>query len=357
MGSSSVAPLLSTLLVVLWPVKLAWAQPESGFQREIRRNGDQALPVHVHMTTADSSPRPAAATPDVVRLPFAFEPERNGDRIRVSLGSRALIDVGFWAASQASWLVPEGLGRAMERGWARLLARALDLTIDVSGLENIEPGQQYLVAPLHESFVDVPVLLHLPLDLRFTVREELMDHGVIGDLLHRTGQIIVPEEPSVATLRTLMHEITRAVQAEESVVVFPQGSVLGVEAAFSPGFFTLSRRMGLPILPVVLTGTHRVWGHPFDNVVRLHQTVVMHVLEPIPDGVADAEVFRRLERTMKGFALGQSGAPVRRFDPSRDGWWDCYAYEIDGDFPELVAAVASRRALLAASHTRVHPRF
>jgi len=244
----------------------------------------------------------------------------------------------------------------MARGWARLLARTLDLTIDVSGLPNIEPGHQYLVAPLHESFVDVPVLLHLPLDLRFTVREELIDHDVIGDLLHRTDQIVVPEQPSVATLRTLMHEITRVAEAGESVVVFPQGSVLGVEAAFSSALVSLSRRLDIPILPVVLTGTHRVWGHPFDNVVRLHQTVAMHVLEPIPGGDVDADVFRDLERTMKSLALGQSDAPVRRFDPVRDGWWDGYAYEIDEDFPELAAAVARRRSVPEDAHALERPR-
>ena len=36
-------------------------------------------------------------------------------------------------------------------------------------------------------------------------------------------------------------------------------------------------------------------------------------------------------------------APPRRFVPSRDGYWDGYAYTIDAVFPELAADVARHR--------------
>lgn len=298
------------------------------------------------MPSNGESGSPAVHTPDIDRLPFAFTPEHPGERLRVAVFSRLLVDGALGAGSAVAQLVPDVAGRPAARIWARTLARALDLTIDVSGLANIEPGRPYLVAPLHESFVDVPVLLHLPLDLRFTVREELMDHDVIGAMLCSTDQIVVPEPPTVATLRVLVNDVRAASEAGESVVVFPQGSVLGVEAAFSTAVVTLSRKLGLPILPVVLTGTHRVWGHPFDNVVRLHQTVTMHVLEPITAAHVDADSIRHLERTMKKLALSQLAAPVRRFDPNQDGWWDGYEYTIDEGFPTLAAAVADHRALM-----------
>ena len=295
------------------------------------------------MTSIDpGSPRPVA-TPDVERRPFAFDPERPQDRWRVALGQRLLVDGCLRAGSHLPGWASDRMGNALSRAWAHSVARAVDMTIDASGIEHIDPASQYLVAPLHESFVDVPVLLHLPVDLRFTVREELFDHDRIGSLLRATGQIAVPEQPGVSSLRTLMNHAADSVASGESLVVFPQGSVLGVEAAFSDGLVVLSRRLGLPILPIVLTGTHRVWGHPFDNVVRLHQTVRMDVLDPVPSESVDASSFRRLEQRMKERALGSHRSPVRRFDPLRDGWWDGYEYEIDPDFTELAAAVAAHR--------------
>lgn len=294
-------------------------------------------------------------TPDIDRLPFAFVPEHPSDRLRIAFSSRLLAGDALKAGSAVAGFVPGGAGHVLGRAWARSVVRALDLTITMSGLENAEPGRTFLVAPLHESFVDIPVLLHLPLDLRFTVREELVEHDVIGAVLRRTGQIVVPEHPSISTLRGLMDEVTVATRAGESVVVFPQGSVLGVEASFSSGLIAMSRALRLPVLPVVLTGTHRVWGHPFDNMVRLHQAVAMRVLEPISAGDLDPDGFRDLERTMKNFALASSVTPVRRFEPERDGWWDDYAYTIDDGFPELAAAVAKHRATVVDASRQPPP--
>ncbi|MFB3049568.1 MAG: 1-acyl-sn-glycerol-3-phosphate acyltransferase, partial [Acidimicrobiia bacterium] len=50
-----------------------------------------------------------------------------------------------------------------------------------------------------------------------------------------------------------------------------------------------------------------------------------------------------VEREMKHRAVASGIAP-RRFDPDRDGWWDDYPYEIDGDFPELANRVAAHRS-------------
>ncbi len=295
------------------------------------------------MPTPGESDVPRNATPDVERLPFAFAAEYPAERRRVNMLSRLLVGGALVVGPTVASVLPAAGRRPLARAWARSLVAAAGLILDITGLDNIDPGQSYLVAPLHESFVDVPVLLHLPLDLRFTVRDELIDHPQLGNLLTRTGQISVPDQSSVATLRGLVDEVMGAIDEGESVVVFPQGSVLGVEVAFSPGVVTMSRRSGLPVLPVVLTGTHRVWGHPFSNVVRLGQTATMHILEPVPSDKLDGATFRELERSMKRSALAQTDAPVRRFEPATDGWWDGYAYTIDADFPELAAAVEAHR--------------
>jgi len=69
----------------------------------------------------------------------------------------------------------------------------------------------------------------------------------------------------------------------------------------------------------------------------------MQVLDPIPSTVLDSVAFRQIERDMKRIALGGAMAPVRRYRPDSDGWWDGYAFEIDPDFPELRARVAAHR--------------
>jgi len=211
-----------------------------------------------------------------------------------------------------------------ERRWAAMARRHLRLELATSGIENVDPGEQYVVMPLHEGFVDAVVLLILPLQLRFTVRDELLEWRHLGRYLRRTGQLVIPTGSSVSMLRHLYHEAEATFDRGESLVIFPQGSILGIEAAFQRGAFRVAERFERPILPVVITGTHRVWEHPYAPTVRYGQPVSVRVLEPVPGDVA-APLARRIEQEMKAIALRTDMAPVRRFVPERDGWWDGYS--------------------------------
>jgi 1-acyl-sn-glycerol-3-phosphate acyltransferase len=143
--------------------------------------------------------------------------------------------------------------------------------------------------------------------------------------------------------RRLYRQIEAVFDGGDSLVVFAQGSVLGVEVAFQPGALHIARRFGHPILPVVLTGSHRVWEHPYSPTLRLGERISMRILPPIPPDRLDAATFREMERSMKSVALGPGVAPPRHFVPTRDGWWDGYRFDIDPDFPELRQALAIHR--------------
>ncbi len=51
-----------------------------------------------------------------------------------------------------------------------------------------------------------------------------------------------------------------------------------------------------------------------------------------------------VQHRLKDAALDGTMAPLRRFVPSRDGYWDGYAYQIDPAFPRLAAEIATHRA-------------
>ena len=239
-------------------------------------------------------------------------------------------------------LLPErGLCRAVERWWARLAARLVGLRIDVSGLEHIEPDERYVVASLHEGFADSLALLHLPLSLTAVARDELATFPFLGPQLARGRHLLVRPERPLQSARTLHREARAAIDDGDSILVFPQGSILGIELAFQPGAFHLARRLGRPLLPVVVTGGHRVWEHPFTPTLQVNQAMSVVVLPPIPPEEAVARQ-PAIERDMRRFALA-SKTPPRHFDPSRDGYWDDYRYEIHPDFPDLASRVASHR--------------
>ncbi len=228
------------------------------------------------------------------------------------------------------------------RRWASAARRQLGINEDISGLELVDPDEQYVVAPLHEGFADVLLLAHLPLDLRFVVRDELFEWTWLGRSLKVTNQIMVRPEGRVAGYRQLLADAESTFNRGQSLVVFPQGSILGIEAAFRHGPFRIADRLAKRVLPVVITGTHRVWEHPYTNRLRFGQPVSMKVLDPLPVGAAVAGM-GEIEHTMKRVALSPKMAPARRFDPERDGYWDDYSYEIDSAFPEVAELVARHR--------------
>ncbi len=231
-----------------------------------------------------------------------------------------------------------------ERLWARYAAAALRMNVATEGLEHVDPARPHLVAALHEGVVDPVVLLGLPLRLRFAIRDELFGWRYFGRYLAASRHIGLRPELGAGAYRRLLRHAGGALADGESVVVFPQGTLLGIETAFRGGAFHLAQHFAVPILPVVLTGTHRVWERPFSPRVRLGQSVAMRVLSPV-EPLADPEDLRlALQLEMKRHALEGAMPPARRFDPDRDGFWEAYRYEIDPAFPELAARVALNRA-------------
>lgn len=263
-----------------------------------------------------------------------------GAWLRIAGAASILLGPGYWAVLSAARRRDRRALHRLERWWARRAASTLRMDVDTAGIHHIDPGEQYIVAPLHEGLADPVALLHLPLDLVFPARDELFDWKFVGRYLRASNQVRIPTGHGAAGYRALLRAAPLAFDRGESLVLFPQGSILGVEAGFHRGVFDLAARLNRPLLPVVVCGTHQVWEHPYRRDMRFDRSVHVEVLEPLPGREAVARA-RSLEREMKRIALSEPRFPVRRFDPDRDGWWDDYPYEIDPDFPELAERVAA----------------
>lgn len=278
-------------------------------------------------------------------------PEIRGDGLPSALAAFALRNAvrvsGAVAPSVAAALGRERY-RVVERAAARIAGRSFGVRLASDGAGRASGGP-YVVVPLHESLVDPLLLAELPLRLRFLARDELFEWEGVGDLLRAGRHLSVPLRPTLADLRQLLSQSRAAVAAGESIVAFPQGSVLGIEIAFQRGALWLAQQLGVPVLPVVLVGTHRVWEYPFSPRMRRQIPVTMRVLQPVT--AADEAAWRSLERRMRESACASAWSSPRRFDPERDGYWDGYPYEIAGSFPALATRVRRHRASRAADLT------
>lgn len=280
-----------------------------------------------------------------------------GGRLGVSSRAaylRTAVDAAFWlgiAPLPARILARAGARHAAaiaQHWWARGIARTLRLSIDYHGLEHIDPHATYVVTPLHEGFVDAIALLRLPLRPRFVVRDEFAGWPLLGAYLRDTGQIAIRPEDGAAAYRQIIRSARQVFAGGESLIIFPQGSILGIETDFFSGAFALARGLNRPILPIAITGSHRVWEHPFSPRLRRGERISVRVLPPIP--VEDVcarnldDLRTETRDQLKSAALDGTMAQPRRFVPARDGYWDGFCFEIDPAFPEIAAAVAARRS-------------
>jgi len=266
-----------------------------------------------------------------------------GDAARLVLPARRLLSRSR-IQQVASARDDEGRDSAIRR-WSSELLQALGVRLKLGGLPHVDPRRPYLVLSLHEGLLDVPLLLQLPVPMTFVARADLAAERPMDRILQAGRPILInPEAPSA--LRVVLREAERAQVQGRSVAMFPQGTVLGVETSFQRGALAVARRLDLPVLPVVIAGSHRIWEHPFSPVVRTGQRVHMEVLAP--RRVATADEYRALEREMKRRAIASRWASPRRYLPERDGYWDGYRFAIDPDYAALDGQVARHRREAAA---------
>lgn len=274
-----------------------------------------------------------------------FSVRGRGEWWRATLGQVALIWLLPWPMMLVSLVGAGSVRHRVERAWAATASRLLGIRVEAHGLERIRPRQAYVVVALHEGLADPLVLWRLGLPLRFVAREELLTWPVVGAFLRATRQLIASDHAGIPA-RRLVRNAASAVAGGDCIAVFPQGSVLGIEIAFRSGAVRLARALGVPILPVVISGTHRVWEHPFSPRLRFGQRVSLTVLDPVEvGGMKRAELEEcnlRLEAAMKRVALGPGHAAPRRYDPVRDGTWDAYDFVVDPAFGDVARKLPHR---------------
>ncbi|MDV6375420.1 lysophospholipid acyltransferase family protein [Deinococcus arenicola] len=236
-----------------------------------------------------------------------------------------------------------------QQRFSRRVLEHLDVRLDLRGLEHLGAGP-YLIAALHEGIADVLCLLQLPLPMRFVARREIFGWPRIGPVITRLGHLPINPEHPLGGFRDLWRGTEAILGGGESLVTFPQGTVIGIQSEFQRGVFEVARRIGAPILPVALSGTHRIWEHPFSPTLRYGQAVTLSVLPPISAEevqTGDLTVIRvRTRRAIKAAALAPGLPPARFFEPDRDGYWDGYRLDIDPDFPDLAHRMKAHRTAL-----------
>jgi 1-acyl-sn-glycerol-3-phosphate acyltransferase len=199
------------------------------------------------------------------------------------------------------------LRRRIVRSVARGTLWLIGMPVQVTGLEQV-PIPSITVAN-HISYLDGVVLQAvLPPHFGFVIKREMASVPLMGTLLTRIGsQFVERNHPGGSTRDAL--RVVRSAASGEALGFFPEGT-FGPKpglSRFHIGAFAAAARAGLPVVPIVISGTRHCL--PPGTIVPNPGRIRVRILAAIrpPAGAADAASL--LRDTARARILEQLGEP------------------------------------------------
>ena len=178
-------------------------------------------------------------------------------------------------------------------GVARALFAAQGLKFTLTGAHNIPTSGGAVMMINHLSYFDFAYagLAAVPSKrlVRFMAKDDVFRHKISGPLMRGMHHIPVDRTAGAASFRAAV----AALKAGEIVGVFPEATISrSFELkGFKSGAVRMSQAAGVPVLPMIIWGSQRVWtkGYP-KRLGRTNVPITLSVGEPILAGRgADAE--------------------------------------------------------------------
>jgi 1-acyl-sn-glycerol-3-phosphate acyltransferase len=212
-------------------------------------------------------------------------------------------------------------------GFAKTAFKLLDLTIQMSGTENVPRTGGAVLAVNHISYVDFVIggfgTQPSKRLVRFMAKEVLFRNRWSGPLMRGMHHIPVDRGAGAGSYR----EAIRYLGEGEIVGVFPEATISrSFELKeFKSGTVRMAAEAGVPVIPMVLWGTQRMMTKDHPRDFSRHQTVAITVGEPLTVNPDDdpAKATAQLRATMTGM-LDEA---IRAYPEQPAGaWWLPAAY-------------------------------
>ena len=164
--------------------------------------------------------------------------------------------------------------------WARTMVKSTGGKVEVVGLENI-PEQNVLYVSNHQGYGDIPVILgYLPKGKGVVAKIEMSKAPIMSKWMSRMGCLFLDRSSMRQSMQTILDGI-EMLKNGKTLVIFPEGTrSKGNEIGeFKKGSLQLAVKSGVPVVPVTMDGTYKMY-EANDNKVK-PSTIKVIVHEPI----------------------------------------------------------------------------
>lgn len=175
------------------------------------------------------------------------------------------------------------------------------LRIRCEGREHIPPQGGALVVGNHQSQLD-PILFGMAFNgrLNYLARQSLFRHPLFRWLIQSLDAIPIDREGTgLGGLKETLKRLKRG----EMVLIFPEGTRTedGDIGPLKPGFLSVAKRSGVPLLPIAVEGAYESW--PKGQAIPLPKVIQVEIGRPItPEEIersTEAEIMAELDRRLR----------------------------------------------------------
>ncbi|MGQ0718424.1 MAG: lysophospholipid acyltransferase family protein [Pseudonocardiales bacterium] len=239
---------------------------------------------------------------------------------------------------------------------ARALFRALDLRLDIAGQEHIPATGGGVVVMNHTGYLDF-ALAGFPFWrehgrlVRFMAKQEVFTSRMTGPLMRAMHHIPVDRAAGATSFRAAVE----ALRAGELVGVFPEATISRSFCLkeFKSGATRMARAAGVPLIPVTLWGSQRVWTKgrkPTIGAAR-HVPISITIGAPLTPGrgpAADAALVDVMSDLLDATRARYPEAP------GSDPWWLPAHLGGTAPTPERAAELDTEEQLQRARRREAH---
>jgi 1-acyl-sn-glycerol-3-phosphate acyltransferase len=144
--------------------------------------------------------------------------------------------------------------------WGKTILWISGIRVSVIGLERIDGLSSCIFMSNHQSNFDIPVLLgNFPKQFRWLAKAELFKIPIFGRSMSGAGYISIDRSDRKSAFKSLARA-AETIRNGTSVMIFPEGtrSKDGRLQPFKKGGFVMAVDAQVPIIPIVIEGTHEI---------------------------------------------------------------------------------------------------
>ncbi|MBL7158471.1 MAG: 1-acyl-sn-glycerol-3-phosphate acyltransferase [Candidatus Omnitrophica bacterium] len=153
--------------------------------------------------------------------------------------------------------------------------------LEITGLENIDKKQTYVIIANHQSFADIIVIYQIRTQFKWVAKESLFKVPFIGWTASLAKHIRITRG-KFSSIKKVYREAATWLRSGMSVTFFPEGTRSETDdmGKFQNGAFKLAIKEKKPILPISITGTREAipkgsW------VFKANVTAHLKILSPV----------------------------------------------------------------------------